>query len=158
MARVTGAKGPSLSKAAQSDNAALSLESKLNNQYRSENISDFLNSQYDSDYPIKKFEQADKEIGEQGTAPASMINRYVLFQYKTLTGNAIKGQDYRDNPESRFATDEQFKLAMVPTTANIINYFNDLPDNTAMVYSYADFIYAKYHGKIPNNYMLTLRR
>ncbi len=158
MARVTGAKGPSLSPKSQSNDAATVLEAKLNNQYRSENISDFLNSQYDNGYPIKKFEVLDTEVGEQGLAPASMINRYVLLQYKTLTGGAIKGEDYRDNPESRFITDEQFKLAMVPTTANIINYFNDLPDNTAMVYSYADFIYAKYHGKIPNNYMLTLRR
>jgi hypothetical protein len=49
-------------------------------------------------------------------------------------------------------------MALIPTTTNIIQYFNDLPDNISMVYSYSDFLYCKYHGKIPNNYMLTLRR
>ncbi len=158
MARITGAKGPSLSRAAQSDNAALRLEETLNNQYRTENFNSFVNSQYDQSFPLKNYELQGKEVKEDGEAAASMINRYVLFQYKGLTGGAIKVQDYRNHPGSRFITDSQYRLAMTPTTTNIIQYFNDLPDNLSMVYSYSDFIYCKYHGKIPNNYMLTLRR
>jgi hypothetical protein len=158
LARITGAKGPSLSRAAQSDNAALALEETLNNQYRSENFNDFVNSQYDVSYPLKSYELQEKSVKEDGEAAASMINRYVLFQYKGLTGGAIKVEDYRNHPGSRFVNDPQYKLAMIPTTTNIIQYFNDLKDNISMVYSYADFIYCKYHGKIPNNYMLTLRR
>jgi len=154
---VSGSKGPSLSKKEQSDDAATVLEKTLNNQYRTENFNDFVNAQYNTGYPMKKFEIADTEIKEQGEAPASMINRYVLFQYKTFSG-PIKIEDYRDNPGSRFITDDQFKMAMTPTTTNIINFFNDFPDNISMIYSYGDFIYCKYHGKIPNNYMLTLRR
>ena len=158
MARVTGAKGPSLSSAAQSDNAATVLESSLNNNYRSENIGVYLNSQYDQSFPLKKYELQDFTVKEDGEAPASMINRYVLFQYKGLNGPALSVQDYRDNPGSRFIVDKQYQMALQPTTTNIINYFNDIPDNISMIYSYSDFIYCKYHGKIPNNYMLTLRR
>lgn len=158
MARITGAKGPSLSRAAQSDDAATVLESSLNNSYRSEIFGQYINSQYDQSFPLKNYELQDLNIKEDGEAAASMINRYVLFQYKGLTGGAISVSDYRDNPGSRFITDKQYQMALVPTTSNIINFFNDIPDNISMVYSYADFIYCKYHGKIPNNYMLTLRR
>ena len=124
MARITGAKGPSLSRAAQSDNAALALEETLNNQYRSENFNDFVNSQYDMSYPLKSYELQDKSVKEDGEAASSMINRYVLFQYKGLTGGAIKVEDYRNHPGSRFVNDPQYKLAMIPTTTNIIQYFN----------------------------------
>lgn len=158
MARTTGRGGPKLSRAAQSDNAALALEETLNNQYRSENFNDFINSQYDQSYPLKNYELQGKQVKEDGEAPSSMINRYVLFQYKGLTGGAIKVEDYRNHPGSRFITDNQYRMAMVPTTTNIIQYFNSLENNLSMVYSYSDFIYCKYHGKIPNNYMLTLRR
>lgn len=158
MARITGSKGPELSKAAQADNAAMQLEETLNNQYRSESFSGFVNSQFDIPYPLKQYELQGQTVKEDGEAPASMINRYVLFQYKGLTGGAIRVDDYRNHPGSRFITDEQYRLALTPTTTNIIQYFNDLPDNISMVYSYGDFIYCKYHGKIPNNYMLTLRR
>jgi len=158
LARITGGKGPSLSRLAQSDNSALALEETLNNQYRSDNINDFVNSQYDQGYPLKNYELQGKDIKEQGDAPASMINRYVLFQYRGLTGGAIKVEDYRNHPGSVFITDSRYRLAMIPTTTNIIQYFNSLDDNLSMVYSYSDFIYCKYHGKIPNNYMLTLRR
>ena len=158
MAYSTGLKGPSLSRAAQSDNAALALEETLNNQYRSGNFNDFVNSQYDQAYPLKNYELQDKQVKEDGEAPASMINRYVLFQYKGLTGGAIKIEDYRNHPGSVFITDNRYRMAMIPTTTNIIEYFNTLKDNLSMVYSYSDFIYCTYHGKIPNNYMLTLRR
>lgn len=158
MARITGGKGPSLSRAAQSDNAATILESSLNNSYRSAVSQQYLNSQYDQSFPLKSYELQELNVKEDGEAAASMINRYVLFQYKGLLGGAISVSDYRDNPGSRFVTDKQYQMALVPTTSNIINFFNDVPDNISMIYSYADFIYCKYHGKIPNNYMLTLRR
>ena len=124
MARITGAKGPSLSRAAQSDNAALTLEENLNNQYRTENFNNFVNSQYDQSYPLKNYELQGKQVKEDGEAAASMINRYVLFQYKGLVGGAIKIDDYRNHPGSRFITDSQYRLAMTPTTTNIIQYFN----------------------------------
>ncbi len=154
---VTGTNAPSVSAAQTSNAAAQNAGEKLNPAFTN-NLQDYyVDSQYNQSFPTKKYTLNGQTV-QEGAAPSSMINRYVLFQYKGLGGNELKIDDYRDNTNSRFITDDQYRLAMEPTTSNIIQFFNSHRDNISMTYSYADFIYCKYHGKIPNNYMLTLRR
>jgi hypothetical protein len=62
-----------------------------------------------------------------------------------------------DRPDSRLHTDGIAQLAKNPTTANIIEAFT-LLGKAGLNYSWGDFLYAKYHRKIPNNYMITVRR
>ena len=156
--RITGFNSPSVSSAQLTPDTALEIQSKLNSQYTSGNINSFINAQYGKEFETKKYKVNGKEVDSQGNAPSSLVNRYVLFQYRGLGGNELSLSDYKDNPDSRFIRDDQYRLALEPTTTNIINFFNSVDGNSAMVYSYADFLYCKYHGKIPNNYLLTLRR
>jgi hypothetical protein len=156
--RITGLNSPSLSSSQISPDAALEIQGRLKNEYTSGAADIFINSQYNQSYPTKKYKVDGKEVDAQGTAPSSIANRYVLFQFRGLGGSELNISDYKDNPDSRFVNDNQYRLALEPTTTNIIKFFNDTPGNIAMVYSHSDFLYCKYHGKIPNNYLLTLRR
>jgi len=146
------------SAAASSDNATKSAK-VLNEDFNSSAQNMYIGSQYGSQYAVEKYKLLGKDVDSQGAAPASLANRYVLFQYSGLGGSPLDLKDYKDGPDSRFINDYQYRLAMEPSTSNIIKFFNeDLSDNFSMVYSHSDFMYCTYHGRIPNNYLLTLRR
>lgn len=49
-------------------------------------------------------------------------------------------------------------LAKTPTTTNIINWSNLENNRYKFPYKYQDFVFCKWWQKIPNNYMITLRR
>lgn len=49
-------------------------------------------------------------------------------------------------------------LAKTPTTTNIINWSNLDNNRYKFPYKYQDFVFCKWWQKIPNNYMVTLRR
>jgi hypothetical protein len=48
--------------------------------------------------------------------------------------------------------------AKEPTTANIINWSQEHDKFKSRPYKFTDFVFCKYWNKIPNNYMITLRR
>lgn len=50
------------------------------------------------------------------------------------------------------------KYAKEPTTSNIINWSQDHNKFKSAPYKFTDFVFCKYWNKIPNNYMVTLRR
>jgi hypothetical protein len=94
-------------------------------------------------------------------APYSIINKWSLMSYKgrildtkPSADKAIWGaeQSLYTKPLYTAASDE-----LNPTAATIIRKCRD---NGAPGYQYnsGDFAYCKYYGKIPNNYMVTLRR
>lgn len=102
--------------------------------------------------------------GEEGEGGEPKIGDYTAKHTKSLFNNTsglVTYDDFRvdanspllDNPESR---KNQRK--------NMACTIKDLVDATAkgelgrQTYSYADFAYCKHLGKLPNNYLITLRR
>jgi hypothetical protein len=88
-----------------------------------------------------------------GSAPWSLANRYALFTYNGFYGNSVQilTDQYKDIPNNPLSGGD---YAKVPSIARIIDFFRDLP----VKYEYSDFMWTKYGGYMPNNYMLTLRR
>ena len=111
-------------------------------------------------YKIDEVEQkVDKE------APYSVINKWSLFSYKgkmldsapTTSGNEPApiwgvGKELYRKPLYTAESDE-----LNPTAGKIIQKCSQ---SAAVGYQYSssDFAYCQYYGKIPNNYMVTLRR
>lgn len=87
----------------------------------------------------------------------SMANRWVLFQYKGMLNSNLTLNDYMDDSGSALHSRDYRDLVNNPSANKLINYFNDL-GKSAMKYSPEDFIYCRYNGRIPNNYMITVRR
>jgi len=118
--------------------------------------SGFISDRYSKTYAVQKY-LPDSVEGPAETQPgvASIANRYALFQYKGPLGAMNKAEDYYDKPGSRIKRLADY--SQNPTTSNIIETFNEI-GKLGMSYSWGDFLYAKYHGKIPNNYMITVRR
>lgn len=94
-------------------------------------------------------------------APYSIINKWSLISYKgrildnkPAESGAIwgAGKELYTKPLYTAESDE-----LNPTAATIIRKCRE---NGALGYQYSsgDFAYCKYYGKIPNNYMITLRR
>ena len=135
---------------------AAAVGQQQNPEYTNRDASTFVSSRYQTTFPIKTY-TPDTAPQEQGEGVASLANRYSLFQYKGILGNNFIAQDYMDTPESRLHSDAIYQLAKNPTTANIIEAFNIL-GKEGLGYSWSDFLYTKYHKKIPNNYMITVRR
>lgn len=88
-----------------------------------------------------------------GSAPWSLSNRYALFTYSGMHGNSIQilQDQYLDKPNNPLMGGD---YAKVPSISKIIDFFRDAP----VKYEYSDFMWCKYSGYMPNNYMLTLRR
>jgi hypothetical protein len=94
-------------------------------------------------------------VSEKGPIPYSAFNRYTLMKYRgtPLTGlQPGVGPDLKKdynliNPET----------LLEPTVTNIIQMTNE-HGSLGYRYNYSDFAMCKYIGKIPNNYMITLRR
>lgn len=89
-------------------------------------------------------------------APLSLANRYALFTWKGLHGSSLSNihQYYRDNPNGNPLVAPN--VSRDPNTSRLIEYFND--NYGGIEYAYSDFLYCKFHKKIPNNYLVTLRR
>ena len=109
-------------------------------------------------YVYKNVAQAvEGDVGKANTSlPFSAVNPYALYQYRGMYGAAGGNypQDYQDTDQfNRLARPQN---ANNPTAAQIIDYFNDR--YKGLSYNYGDFLYCKYYRKIPNNYMITLRR
>ena len=118
----------------------------------------FLQQAWGNEVKVQKLKSDDPNFGgDMGTGLPSIANRYSLFQYKGLSGQNLKADDYHDTPSNLFNTDPQYLYAKNPTVSNIIEFFNSSVKPNIR-YSWADFYYCKYYGRITNNYMITVRR
>lgn len=84
----------------------------------------------------------------------SLFNEYSVF-YHSLAGSDVAS--LYDWGTSNVTSD----LSRNPTARNIIEWSRNDPAPVGLgstPYAWADFLYCKYHGLIPNNYLLTLRR
>jgi len=92
----------------------------------------------------------------------SLFNNYVVFRV-AKNGYGLNKAEY--NETSHYLTnlnDQYAPEASTPTAAKIIKWSQDQKDENSVFgpapYSWNDFLYCKHYGKIPNNYMITLRR
>ena len=110
-------------------------------------------------YKLEAGKETETKIDKE--APYSIINKWSLVSYKGKpldskpTGDlAIWGAGKELYTKSLYTAESE---ELNPTAAVIIRKCRE---NTAQGYQYTsgDFAYCTYYGKIPNNYMLTLRR
>lgn len=131
--------------------------------FTTDNKSKFIGMAYNSLLKVQKQKGDDPNIGsDMGEGMPSLINRFALFQFKGFSTNGFAAEDYRDLAGNGYTSNEQFVMARNPTASNIIQYFNDGystgKTGAGMTYSWADFLYCKYYGRITNNYLVTVRR
>jgi len=91
----------------------------------------------------------------EGLVPYSAFNRYTLMKYRgtPLTG-LVAGANVDLKKDYNLINAETL---VEPTVTNIIQMTNE-HGSLGYRYNYSDFAMCKYIGKIPNNYMITLRR
>ena len=94
------------------------------------------------------------EAVSEGKAPYSSFNRYTLMKYRgtPLTGirrgAGVKAEEYNQIDASTIIEPTITNIVMETTKHGALGY----------QYQYSDFAMCKYLGKIPNNYLITLRR
>lgn len=95
-----------------------------------------------------------KEISD-GKSPYSAFNRYTLMKYRgtPLTGLVAGAATNLDKDYNLISAE----TLLEPTITNIIE-MTKKHGSLGYQYNYSDFAMCKYIGKIPNNYMITLRR
>ena len=83
----------------------------------------------------------------------SIFNRHLLVPYLSDGLRITLNTPLIDSPETR----KRIKAQSDPTIRNLVaaSVSGQLGRET---YSYSDFMYCKYLGRIPNNYLITLRR
>jgi hypothetical protein len=96
----------------------------------------------------------DAVLLSDGPAPQSVFNKYQLFKTRGTPINQMAKPDLIEYTKINALALEN------PTTATIISKTAEAMggENLGYRYDWADFALARYHGKIPNNMMLTLRR
>jgi len=107
-----------------------------------------------------RFSYAYRENSLSADMPAiatkSLFNEYSLFRYDSAAGDYNRLYDVEDAPGPTET------ISRNPSAQNIIRWALENSANYnpfgATPYSYSDFLYCKYYGHIPNNYMITLRR
>jgi hypothetical protein len=109
---------------------------------------------YDSEsYPMKK-DDGSTLTASAGKQPDSAFNDFSLYNFKgTALGKSAKGMALASYNQISFDD----SVYTTPTITNIVEKTSAL-QSKGYTYKYADFALCKYLGKIPNNYMLTLRR
>jgi hypothetical protein len=104
---------------------------------------------------LKAEKGPDGEEISEGKLPYSSFNRYTLMKYR---GTPLTGIQ-RGTSGAKYAEYNQIDAATIiePTTTNIVQ---ECSKHGALgyQYQYSDFAMCKYLGKIPNNYLITLRR
>jgi hypothetical protein len=112
-----------------------------------------------------KYKKVPFETSYSKKGVPSIFNRYELFYFDNFTNASNgKGEPLLDSPTrlsqymgaagSRSYTESALKN---PTAQNLINWSKN--GNTVSVeYDWPDFLWCKNYGKVPNNYMVTLRR
>lgn len=129
-------------------------------EFNTDSASTFVGQAYSSLIDVQR-QQQDASV-DMGKGVPSIVNKYSLFQFKGFTTNGFAQKDYLDIDGNIQATDDQYKRARNPTATNIITFFNENQASgktgAGMNYSWGDFLYCKYYGRITNNYMITVRR
>ena len=145
---------------------ALNLDSSKNSSY------DSLSAQAAQNfYTSQNVENVDSFTVPIGVKklPRSIANTYALFQYRGMYGALNEGSDTLISAYSDNVAGGQYRRlvggtpAENPTVQQILQFFGDQAADKSgagfdVLYEPQDFIFCKYYRKIPNNYLVTLRR
>ena len=97
---------------------------------------------------------------QQSMAPGAFSRPSTSSKLSVLANNKISERnDIKHTADS--ATQYASSVYITPTAANIIKYSQETEKSYGhgpCPYSWADFLYCKHYGKIPNNRLVTLRR
>lgn len=99
-----------------------------------------------------------------GPRPYSTFNKYSLVNYRgtPLDGTTVNSNGTVSKGEGADPDNAYHKIPVStlhnPTTTNLVDTTAAIKGNYGYRYQYSDFALAKYHNKIPNNYLITLRR
>lgn len=152
-------------------------EINLTQAVNSLNLDSSKNSSYDSLSAIaarnyytgsEKVDTFTTPIGVK-TLPRSIANTYALFQYRGMYGGLSEGSDTLASSYSDNAAGGQYRRlvggtpAENPTVQQILLFFGEQSADKSgsgfdVLYEPQDFIFCKYYRKIPNNFLVTLRR
>lgn len=110
---------------------------------------------WDAPPPLVGASGATVKVGENRTGKPAIFNRYSVFFFNNTSSAATKAEDYIDSPD-RIDPILQ-KVRYEPTTKALIKWTREGNTN-AVEYAPEDFIWCTKHGRVPNNYMVTLRR
>jgi len=127
-------------------------------QDRHQNEDQKVNVNYTKAYESESYQMKKDDGGtftaSAGSQPDSAFNEFSLYNFKgTALGKSAKGMALAAYNQISFDD----AIYVTPTITNIIEKTSAL-QSKGYTYKYADFALCKYLGKIPNNYMLTLRR
>lgn len=108
------------------------------------------NTQLDNNYTEQTYTKEQLESLE----PTNELESYEKYRYENTKNRVKSGVNTMSELDIK-------RQRLVPTAENIINFHRE----TTKVYGYgptpyswSDFLYCKYYGKIPNNRLITLRR
>lgn len=123
----------------------------VGNYYRSSE-----ESTWDAPPPVKKIDGEEVKLGDprSGSKPA-IFNRYSIFFFNNTSSVAKSPESYLDSPE-RISKDLQ-AVRYSPTTKTLVKWSRESNTN-AVEYAPEDFLWCTKHGRVPNNYLVTLRR
>ena len=93
--------------------------------------------------------------GEEGYW--SLFNAWSIVKWRGTMLESSPTPEAYNAPSYAAGQDPNQILKRNPTATNIIEYTKS-KDKASYQYEYADFALCKYYGKIPNDFMLTLRR
>ena len=91
-----------------------------------------------------------------GDAYWSLFNKWSLIKYRGAPGQAFSDTGY--NEISNKGIENINVNRRNPTASVIIDETSKLPNAEGYSYSFSDFALAKYYGKIPNDFLITVRR
>ena len=89
-------------------------------------------------------------------ATPSIFNRYSLFFVNQQVSGDAMHEEYYDKP-NRIGDEELLRVRRDPTASALIQWSREGKTN-AVEYAWEDFLWCKNYGKVPNNYMVTMRR
>ncbi len=111
--------------------------------------------------PLKGSYSADSNISKGPDAKGgdyvgkqALFNRYYTFFYTGPYGyDGTKSINYFEEPNESW---DYTQVQRNPTAAKIIEWARN--GKNGIEYAWADFLYCKHYGKVPNNHLITLRR
>tara|TARA_B000000441_G_C21741281_1_gene353994 strand:- start:128 stop:1891 length:1764 start_codon:yes stop_codon:yes gene_type:complete len=111
-------------------------------------------------YNISKKHGKTKYFQEKGVGMQSMANNWSLLRYRGTpltagaTDEALKKEEYAKPQVWKGNQD----IPTNPSAKTIIDTCANIKRSPGYQYTYRDFLWTRFYGKIPNNQMLTLRR
>lgn len=120
-------------------------------------LTDIKEGAYTVEREAATFDMDDQgKTATEGKAPRSIVNNWSLMKYRG--GPLSGGYDFSKYATVEYTGQTEARALLNPTAMTIIDQCKKSDKSDGYQYKMSDFLFCEYYGKIPNNYMLTLRR